>query len=515
MNNISGRTVDSNLKKSLLSFRNHIEAFLNQCVVVNMVLHARESIDRETHAQLSSLENLIAVLFVRSTLEGEDTAFAEQLLTLVIGYRESLLQIGKLYAELGQEHYSIPLKGKTSQVIAAIDDLYLRLQTITASIPDVARSGEKIASNVQKYREAILIFNEVMEKLNSRMTDIHHPKASLTSAMENIEKKISSATQLVRENIEKTIFSSGAAVLAVSFCVIVFMGPVTAYLMKTTIKDPMNAILEGVGSFRTGDLDKSIELNREDEWDAIEQGLNKMAADLSKSYTALKKNELFLEAIIENIPDMIFVKDAEELRFVRFNKAGEDLLGHDRQALIGRNDYDFFPKEEADFFTKKDRKVLNSGTLLDIPEEPILTQYKGERILHTKKLPLMDEQGQPEYLLGISEDITESKFTEKALGIQRDLGMALSSTSNMTEALNQLLEATLKIEGIDSGGVYLADARTGGFDLIVHCGLSSEFVERVSHYEHDSREIRIVMEGRPLYSHNSDFKPAADEQLKR
>jgi len=146
----------------------------------------------------------------------------------------------------------------------------------------------------------------------------------------------------------------------------------------------MNAILGGVGSFRTGDLDKSIELNREDEWDAIEQGLNKMAADLSKSYTALKKNELFLEAIIENIPDMIFVKDAEELRFVRFNKAGEDLLGHDRQALIGRNDYDFFPKEEADFFTKKDRKVLNSGTLLDIPEEPILTQYKGERILHKK-----------------------------------------------------------------------------------------------------------------------------------
>jgi len=189
VNRISGRTVDSNLKKSLLSFRNHIEAFLNQCVVVNMVLHARESIDRETHAQLSSLENLIAVLFVRSTLEGEDTAFAEQLLTLVIGYRESLLQIGKLYAELGQEHYSIPLKGKTSQVIAVIDDLYLRLQTITASIPDVTRSGEKIASNVQKYREAILIFNEVMEKLNSRMTDIHHSKASLTSAMENIEKR--------------------------------------------------------------------------------------------------------------------------------------------------------------------------------------------------------------------------------------------------------------------------------------------------------------------------------------
>ncbi|MFC1891570.1 PAS domain S-box protein [Thermodesulfobacteriota bacterium] len=127
----------------------------------------------------------------------------------------------------------------------------------------------------------------------------------------------------------------------------------------------------------------------------------------------LKKNQMFLNTIVDNIPDMIFVKDAEGLRFVRFNKAGEDLLGYNREELIGKNDYDFFPKEEADFFTEKDREVLDSRTLLDITEESIQTLYKGERILHTKKIPLLDEKGQPEYLLGISEDITEGKKSEK------------------------------------------------------------------------------------------------------
>ena len=129
----------------------------------------------------------------------------------------------------------------------------------------------------------------------------------------------------------------------------------------------------------------------------------------------LKESQMFLDAIVENIPDMIFVKDADDLRFVRFNKAGEDLLGYFREDLIGKNDYDFFPKEEADFFTAKDREVLNKGTLLDIPEEPIETRHKGERILHTKKIPLLDKKGRPEYLLGILEDITDRKQAVDAL----------------------------------------------------------------------------------------------------
>ena len=135
---------------------------------------------------------------------------------------------------------------------------------------------------------------------------------------------------------------------------------------------------------------------------------------------ALRDSEMFLNAVVDNIPDMIFVKDADELRFVRFNKAGENLLGYSKDELVGRNDYDFFPKNEADFFTQKDREVLSSGKLLDISEEPIQTKYRGEKILHTKKIPILDKNGKPEYLLGISEDITERKLAEEALYEERE-----------------------------------------------------------------------------------------------
>lgn len=121
----------------------------------------------------------------------------------------------------------------------------------------------------------------------------------------------------------------------------------------------------------------------------------------------------FVNSVIENVPLMIFVKDAKELRFTRFNRAGEELLGYSQEELIGKNDYDFFTKSEADFFTNKDRATLASGKILDIPEEPIQTKFKGQRILHTKKITLYDESGNPEYLLGLSEDISEKKQAEE------------------------------------------------------------------------------------------------------
>ena len=52
---------------------------------------------------------------------------------------------------------------------------------------------------------------------------------------------------------------------------------------------------------------------------------------------------------------------------------------------------------------------------MDIPEESFQTPRSGKRILHTRKIPIMDKEGNPEYLLGISEDITERKNAEMEL----------------------------------------------------------------------------------------------------
>ncbi|WP_071190003.1 PAS domain S-box protein [Trichormus sp. NMC-1] len=151
---------------------------------------------------------------------------------------------------------------------------------------------------------------------------------------------------------------------------------------------------------------------------------------------ALLNSEKFLNSIIENIPNMIFVKDADELKFIRLNKAAENLLGYAREELIGKSDYDFFP-EEADFFVSEDRKTLASQEIYEILEEEIHTKNRGIRILHTKKIAITDEHGQPKYLVGIAEDITERKQAEQIIKQQAEREHLLLQT---TQRIRQYLD---------------------------------------------------------------------------
>ena len=123
----------------------------------------------------------------------------------------------------------------------------------------------------------------------------------------------------------------------------------------------------------------------------------------------------FLASIFDNIPNSIFVKDARDLHFVRVNTACETLTGYSEQEFLGKGDYDFFPKEQADFFVAKDRETLADRQQVSIVEETITSKDGTQKILQTKKFPILDKDGHPRYLLGMSEDITERKHAERRL----------------------------------------------------------------------------------------------------
>ncbi len=135
----------------------------------------------------------------------------------------------------------------------------------------------------------------------------------------------------------------------------------------------------------------------------------------------LAKASSFLNSLLDNLPLMVFVKNADDLRFRNFNHAGLVLLGLKSEDLLGKSDFDFFPPDQARAFQEKDREVLNAGAIHDIPMEEIDTAF-GKKLLHTKKIPILDENGKPIYLLGVSEDITEKVKLEKqrAIELQND-----------------------------------------------------------------------------------------------
>lgn len=142
--------------------------------------------------------------------------------------------------------------------------------------------------------------------------------------------------------------------------------------------------------------------------------LNKKDISRKEAEEKLRENNVFLDTVFENIPNMLFIKEAKDLNFLRLNRAGEKLLGYREHDLIGKNDYDFFPKKQADFFLKKDREIIKKGVLENIKEEMISTVH-GERWLHTKKIPVYDKNGKPLFIIGISEDVTQQKEAQENL----------------------------------------------------------------------------------------------------
>lgn len=208
----------------------------------------------------------------------------------------------------------------------------------------------------------------------------------------------------------------------------------------------------------------------------------------------LKERNIFLNGIFQNAPNMIFVKDAKDFRFLQINKDGERLMGVPRDEIIGKNDYDLFPTEQANYLRTTDRKLFETRTLLDIPEEK-LTTANGDRWLHTKKIPVFDEDNNPQYLLGIAEDITELKLqNDKLQQFYKELELKVQQRTQELFKSEQRFKALLE-NSID------AICLTGRDGTIIY---QSPSVERMTGYTLEDRNTKKLND----FIHPSDSSRA-------
>ncbi len=126
----------------------------------------------------------------------------------------------------------------------------------------------------------------------------------------------------------------------------------------------------------------------------------------------LLHKHILLRTIVDNIPDAIYVKDIEYKKTLA-NKS--DLLNMNcekEEYALGKTDFDFFPREIAEEFFKDDRKVIEGGQSVINREEYFFDKNGNKTWLLTSKIPLYDQNGNINGLIGIGHNITERKKTE-------------------------------------------------------------------------------------------------------
>jgi len=120
----------------------------------------------------------------------------------------------------------------------------------------------------------------------------------------------------------------------------------------------------------------------------------------------------YLNGIINALADPVFVKNRKH-EWVLINDAFCTFLGHAREELIGKSDYEFFPKEQADVFWAKDEIVFTEGKE-NSNEESLTDAQAVKHTIVTKKTRFTNASGE-QFLVGVIRDITEIKKTEEQL----------------------------------------------------------------------------------------------------
>lgn len=152
--------------------------------------------------------------------------------------------------------------------------------------------------------------------------------------------------------------------------------------------------------------------------------------EVSASRDKLQKQTLFLDTLLNNMPLSIFAKDAKNgFCYMMMNKKTESVFGFKAEEVIGKNDYNFFPKEQADFFRATDESVMLGGQLVDVAAEPV-TVKTGTFIAHTLKVPIYDEDGKPSILLVILEDVTSKIRGQQELKAAKEMAEAANAAKS-------------------------------------------------------------------------------------
>ncbi|NQS90677.1 response regulator [Patescibacteria group bacterium] len=166
------------------------------------------------------------------------------------------------------------------------------------------------------------------------------------------------------------------------------------------------------------------------------------ATERKKAEEALVQERDLLQALIDNIPDSIYFKD-DKNRFVRVNKAKAEHPGATPENMIGKTDFDYFPKEQAKEAFTDDNQVMESNRPLVDKVEKTTHADGTEHWASITKIPRHNERGQVIGTMGISRDITERKKAEETLIRSEKLRALGEMAAGVAHDFNNLLAIIL------------------------------------------------------------------------
>lgn len=224
------------LKSQISELSKSLSLLIDTCKEINTLYYSIQASDKEIHSLLNGLEDSIGKSLIQETLQDQDTSYLEQLLILIVGYKETLLEIDILVSELGASHIQKETI-QTEELFSLIDDLTLRLHTITASVPEIAENGKRLISKMAKHRQYIELYLYHFKVLWQYLAALNTLEKRLNSEMVKADKKVSRVLGEMQSEVSQTIYFSNIILFTLTILVFIGQGIAIFYLFKKMDKE--------------------------------------------------------------------------------------------------------------------------------------------------------------------------------------------------------------------------------------------------------------------------------------
>ncbi len=173
--------------------------------------------------------------------------------------------------------------------------------------------------------------------------------------------------------------------------------------------------------------------------------------DRKEMERSFQHEQILMRTVFNNIPDAIYAKDIN-CRKTLANKTDLENMGCEKEEdVLGKTDFDYFPKEIAETFFADDQVVIQKGEAVINREEYFYDKYGNKRWLLTSKLPLHTEDGKIIGLVGIGHDITNRKKSERIRETLYDISEAAFTASDMDalyKRIHEIIAHTMPVKNI-------------------------------------------------------------------
>ena len=347
------------------------------------------------------------------------------------------------------------LPGMSSQGIAYLNSIETTFKQYQGLLKDVAKMkklGHSIIeidalTNIDD-KSAIEAIKQLRKDVTSLDTSKWWEKATFRiELIKEVSDAIRSDIVFRNQQIIETTKQSASLYILLSITSLSISFILGYFLMRRLVEELVNISNNMHNMQEHRNIDQRLVVSGHDEIADMANAFNdlinereKSEADLKQTEEALRKNQILLNSILNNSTAVIYVKNIEG-KYILINRQYEKLFHVTQEEIIGKRDYDYFPKEVADELYEHDKEVMENCEVMEYEE--LIPHSDGTHIYISTKFPILNGGNEIYAVCGISVDITERIRQEEQLRRSQKMDALGNLTGGIAHDYNNMLGVIL------------------------------------------------------------------------